>query len=345
VIDLDPGSKTYRSVVATAPTGVKMSRAHHTEHRMPSGKVLFANGFGANRTWLFDLSRPRQPSIRGSFGEAGSMTHAHSFERLPNGNIIATYQQTGHGNDAPGGIAEISAAGKVLRVSPVTGLDPTEFVRPYSLAILPKIDRIVTTTADMDGKAPSRTVQVWRLSDLKLLTTLPLPPGPRGKEHLDSAEPRLMADGRSVMVNTFNCGLFLIEGIAGTRPRARLVHDFGTGECALPVVAGRYWVQTDTALPGLVSLDISNPARPRVADRLKLPAGHDPHWISLGGDGRRIVISGGGNELRTRILLAEIDPANGKLTLDPSPPIDFDRLSWPHGDSGQAIPHGAVFSR
>lgn len=345
VIDLDRRSKTYGDVVATTPTGVKNSYAHHTEHELAPGNVLLANGFGANRTWLFDLRQPRKPSIKASFGEAGAMMHAHSFARLPSGTILATYQMTGHKNEGPGGIAEISAAGAVLRSSPVTGLDPLEFVRPYSLAIVPKLDRIVTTTADMQAKAAAKTVQIWRLSDLKLLATIPLPPGPRGKEHLDSAEPRLMADGRTVMVSTFNCGLYVVDGLATDRPNARLVHDFGTGECALPVVAGRYWVQTDTALPGLISIDISDPRRPRTVDRLTLAAGQEPHWISLAPDGRRIVISGGGKTLKNKILFATIDPKTGKLALDPALSIDFDRKSWPHGDSGKAIPHGAVFSR
>ena len=345
VIDLNPKSPTFARVVATAPTGVKKSFSHHTEHQMPVGNILFANGFGAGQTWLFDLSQPRSPKVRASFTNAGALMHPHSFVRLPNNNVLATFQMVGHDNMAPGGIAEISRSGAVLRTSPVTGIDPAEFVRPYSLAIVPKLDRIVTTTADMHGKAASRTVQIWRLSDLKLLATLPLPPGPRGKEQLDSAEPRLLADGRTVMVSTFNCGLFLIDGLASDRPSARLVHDFGTGECALPVVAGRYWVQTDTALPGLVSLDISSPGRPRVVDRLKLQPDQEPHWISLGPDGRRIVISGGGKALKNRILLAKIDPKTGKLALDPNIAIDFDRKSWPHGDSGKAIPHGAVFSR
>lgn len=345
VINLDRRSPSFGTVVATAPTGVKKSRSHHTEHDMPAGNILFANGFGAGRTWLFDLNQPRRPVVKASVGDAGTMMHAHSFARLPNGNVLATYQMTGHDNDAPGGLAEISAAGAVVRTAPVTGLDPSEFVRPYSLAVVPKLDRIVTTTADMHSKAASRTVQIWRMSDLKLLATLPLPPGPRGKEHFDSAEPRLMADGRTVLVSTFNCGLYLLDGLASERPSARLVHDFGTGDCALPVVAGRYWVQTDTALPGLVSLDISKPGRPRVVDRLLLPAGQEPHWISLAPDGRRIVISGGGKTLKTRILLATINPKTGRLALDPTLSIEFDRMTWPHGDSGKAIPHGAVFSR
>ena len=354
VVDLNRNSPTFANVVATAPTGVKNGKSHHTEHEMPAGGILFANGFGVGRTWLFDLNQPRNPKIRGSFTNAGEMMHPHSFVRLANGNVLATYQMTGHTNDAPGGLAEISTGGEILRTSPVTGLNPGEFVRPYSLAIVPALDRVVTTSADMHSDGPARSVQIWRLSDLKLLSTVVLPPGPRGKEHLLPAEPRLLGDGRTVMVNTFSCGLFLLDGLTSAKPSARLVHDFvGPSQCALPVVTGRYWVQTSASLPGLVSLDISNPRRPRVVDEFKLGEGEKPHWISLAPDGKRIVISGRGPALETRLLIATIDRSTGKLTLDPTfrpkgaarPGIDFDRPAWPHGDSGKAIPHGAVFSR
>jgi len=354
VVDLDPSSPTYATVVATALTGVKQGYSHHTEHQMPEGGILFANGFGAGQTWLFDLSRPHAPNIRASFTNVGAMMHPHSFVRLPNGNILATFQMSGHANDAPGGLAEIDNNGKIVRSAPLTGLPPGEFVRPYSLAIVPKLGRIVTTSSDMDEKAIARTVQIWRLSDLKYLSTVILPPGPRDKVNLDPAEPRLLGDGLTVMVSTFNCGLYLLDGIDGDRPTAKLVHDFvGPGSCALPVIAGNYWVQTDPGLPGLVSLNISDPAKPRLVDRLVLGKDEQPHWISLAPDGRRIVISGGAKALEMRLLMATIDPQTGKLLLDETfrpkgamrPGVDFNRASWPHGNSGKAIPHGAVFSR
>ena len=346
VIDLNRRSPTFARVVATAPTGVKNGKSHHTEHDMPAGGILFANGFGAGQTWLFDVNRPKAPGIRASFTDAGAMMHPHSFVRLPNNNVLATFQMTGHANDAPGGLAEIDNDGKVVRTSPLTGLTDGEFVRPYSLAVVPALDRIVTTSSDMNEKGTARSVQIWRLSDLKYLSTVILPPGPRDKVNLDPAEPRLLADGKTVMVSTFNCGLFLLDGIAGATPSARLVHDFvGPGYCAIPVVASHYWVQTDPGLPGLVSLDISDPSRPHVVDRLVLGKDEQPHWISLSPDGRRIIISGGAKAMQARLLMATIDPKTGKLTLDPGLSIDFDRPSWPHGDSGKAIPHGAVFSR
>ena len=345
VIDLNRASPSFGKVVATVPTGVKNGKSHHTEHQMPPGGILFANGFGAGQTWLFDLRSPRSPRIRASFTNAGAMMHPHSFVRLPSGNVLATYQMTGHDNAAPGGLAEIDNQGKIVRTAPLTGLPDGEFVRPYSLAIVPKLDRIVTTSTDMHTDGPARSVQIWRLSDLTYLSTVILPPGPRGTENVLPSEPRLLGDGRTVMVGTFSCGLYLLGGLASPTPSARLVHDFvGPGQCALPVIAGHYWVQASASVPGLVSLDVANPARPRVVDQLKLGADERPHWISLAADGKRVVISGRG-AMESRLLIATVDPRSGKLALDPSVSINFDRPIWPHGNSGKAIPHGAVFSR
>ncbi|MEO7634538.1 MAG: hypothetical protein ABIS38_02685 [Sphingomicrobium sp.] len=353
VIDVDARSPSYGEVVASVPAGVANSRAHHTEHQMPAGGILFANGFGAGQTFRFDLHDPLHPKLAGSFMGAGDFMHPHSFARTPGGTVLATYQMRGHDNAEAGALVELSAEGKVLHISPAADPAVEPFIRPYSLAVVPALDRVVTTSADMHGKDVSRAVQLWRLSDLKLLKTIRLPAGPSGKENEDPAEARVLADGRTVVVSSFNCGMFLLSGLEGTSPSAEFIHAFpGDGECALPVVAGRYWVATDTKA-GLISLDMTDPHKPVEVSRLALPGGQGPHWISLAPDGRRIVISGGKIAFETRVLMARIDPANGQLSLDQSfrdkgaadPGVSFDRASWPHGATGKAIPHGAVFSR
>ena len=200
-------------VVTTLPVGQSGTLAHHTDYEMPADGTLVANDFYANRTWLFDLSNPRAPKIRWSIADVGSISFAHSFARLPNGNIVATFQRGDHANGTPGGIAEFTTDGRVLRWS---SADPRsdEFVRPYSLAIVPRLDRIVTTTADMGMNMPampdmpamvakpaakaqaSRTVQIWRMSDLRLLQTMVLPAGPKGSEQTSPNEPRLLSETR-----------------------------------------------------------------------------------------------------------------------------------------------------
>lgn len=357
VLDVRPAPGRYGKVIATVPVGSGNNGPHHTEHELAADQQLFTNGFGSGRSFIFDLRDRARPRLAGEFTEQAGFSHPHSFLRLPNGNVLATFQMrhdfSGMG---PGGLVEMTPAGEVVRSSSAMAPGVPEGLRPYSGAIVPALDRIVTSTTDMDEKSAYRAnqVQIWRLSNLELLHTITLPPGPLGDEGDLTAEPRLLADGRSVMVSTFNCGLYSLEGIDGEVPSGRLVAAFPRRKgtyCAIPVVAGRYWMTTVPAYPGVVSVDISDPGNPREASRLTLDPEDEPHWIALEPNTRRLVITGYGR-LATRVLLATFDSATGALALDSrfrepgAGAPGFGLMGpWPHGGSAAGSPHGAVFSR
>jgi hypothetical protein len=353
VLDADPASSTYGRVVATLPVGSSGTVPHHTDHEMPPDGVLWANGFASGQVFRFDLRDPEHPRMLGEFVVEGPYMHPHSFARLPDGRTLATLQMRGHHNAEAGALVSLDPEGRVLHTADAADPDVDPFIRPYSVAVVPALDRVVTSSADMHESAASHVVQVWRLSDLSRVRTVLLPPGPRGDEGVDSAEPRVLSDGRTVLVSTFNCGLYRLHGLDTDEPWATFVHDFGQGRyCALPVVAGRYWVHTVPEAQALVSLDVSDPDHPREVGRLTLAPADRPHWIARDPSGTRIVISGGGGTLARRILIATLDPETGALALDDrfrdpgadAPGVSFDRAGWPHGETGPAIPHGAVFS-
>jgi hypothetical protein len=250
---------------------------------------------------------------------------------------------------------ELDSAGRVIRSAPAAAplIDPT--IRPYSLAVVPALDRVVTTATDMHLQVRSRAVQIWHLSDLALLHTLLLPPGPRGDENWLTAEPRVLDDGRTVLVNTFTCGLYRLRGLEGDAPWAEWVYSTPWTEgqnCAVPVVAGRFWLQPSGVEHSVLSLDISNSGRPREAGRLTLPPDQVPHWIALDPSGNRLVITGY-RELAPWVLLANLDRSTGALEVDTTfkapgaerAGVYFGRDRWPHGATGPAVPHGAVFAR
>jgi hypothetical protein len=354
VVDVDRRSATYAQVVATLPVGATGTVPHHTEYEMPAGGELWANGFAAGRTFRFDLHDPTRPRLVGSFGDAGPFSHPHSFARLPNGHILGAFQHRAGVDSAPGGLAELDSTGRMLRSTSAAGPPGDPTIRPYSLAVLPALDRVVTTATDMHLAVRSRAVQIWRLSDLTLLHTLLLPPGPRGDENWLTAEPRVLADGRTVLVNTFTCGLYLLHGLEGDAPSAEWVHSAPWADgrnCAVPVVAGRFWLQTTGVEHAVVSLDVSDPSHPREVGRLVLGPDQVPHWIGLEPSGDRLVITGY-RDLATWVLLADLDRGTGRLTLDTTfkapgamrAGVDFGRARWPHGATGAALPHGAVFA-
>jgi len=340
VFDVRPGP-SFGKLVATLPVGDAV-QAHHTNYVEPPDHVLYANDWLGNRTYVFDLREPAHPRLLRQFGSVGALSYPHSFVYLPGGNTLATFQYSGAFNQAPGGLVEFDPKGRVVRTASAVAPGHPD-IRPYSLTVVPRLDRIVSSSADMMAAQVSHVVQIWRLSDLKLLKTLQLPPQADGINDTaaDSSEPRVLADGKTVMVPTFNCGLFLLRDLTGDEPTLQHVYDLGYRTCEVPVVAGDFLVETMQSGHAIVSLDVRDPEHPREAGRILLPADEYPHWLALEPGGNRLAITGYG-ALGTKVRFATIDRGSGKLTLEPQT-LDFTRV-WPDGWKGSAMPHGVVFS-
>lgn len=359
VFDADPASPTYGKMLGTAPTGADGGSAHHIEYEMDGAPTLFANDWGTGRTFVFDLADKAHPTIAASFDRAGDYIFPHSFARLPNGNVIATFQSIGSAYAPPGGLVELDNKGQLVRAARSETKDiPTAINWPYSLAVVPAIGRVVTTSTDMgrgkDWKSPPTShVQIWSVKDLELLASVALPaaPAPAGDVNLYPAEPRVLADG-GVLVSTFTCGLYRLEGLDGPHPKASFVHAFpgGKGEhdmCAVPLVYGKYWIQTVGSTNGLIVLDVSDAARPKEVSRLSLPAKwHMPHWIGADRKNGRVAVTGAKDGW---LAMLKFDEATGRLSVDDKfgegGGIVMDREAWPHGKQGKAIVHGVVFGR
>jgi hypothetical protein len=317
---------------------------------MPDGDLLFMNGFRSGHSFVVDFSSPLAPSVVSRFSTIGELSHAHSFERLPNANVLATFQNGPGGERVTGGIVEFDPSGKAIRWASGAVREMPE-IRPYSLAVLPEIGMALTTTADMWGEVRADSVQVWRLSDLSLRHTLRFPPGSRPDEHEWPLEPRLMADGTTLMVNTARCGLYQVSALESDNPQIRHVYSFareaGKGGCSLPVTASHYWIQTVATRNGLVSVDLTDPTYPKEAGFVGFGRGHIPHWVAIEPNERRIVVTGFG-EMRNNIVMVEFDESDGSLSIDhdfgENGVANFDRTAWPHGATGAAVPHGSIFS-
>jgi hypothetical protein len=341
VFDVRPGPD-FGKLVRMLPVGDAVM-AHHTSYEEPDDRLLYANDWLGNRTYVFDLHEATHPRLARDFGSVGDYSYPHSFVHLKNGHTLATFQYAGGYNKGPGGLVEFDGHGRVVRqASAVDPADPN--IRPYSLAVSESLDRVVTGSADMMGAQRSHVAQVWRLSDLKLLKTIPLPAGPHWwtDPAEESSEPRVLDDGKSVVVSTFNCGLFLVKDLAGDTPTLAHVYDFGYRTCEVPVVVGHYWVQTMQSGHAVVSLDMRDPEHPREVSRMLMASDEYPHWLGLEPSGDRLAITGYG-ALATHVRFAHIDRDSGRLSLDPAS-IDFTR-AWPDGWQGGAFPHGVVFSR
>jgi hypothetical protein len=355
VIDADPASASYGKLVASVGTDQKTVRIHHTEYVMPASGMLFANDHDVGRTFIIDVNDPLHPKVAGSFTDLAGYMHPHSFVRLPNGNVIATFQHAHHGRDsgklgATGGLVEIDDNGKVVRsASTADPAFPDALLMPYGVAVLAGQDRIVSTNSSMHDPdlLSGVTYQVWRLSDLKLLKTAYFDPGANRYAHIAPEEPRVAADG-SVYVQTLGCGIERITGLTTNEPVARLVHTFPGNWCGVPTIVDNFLIQSVPAIHGLIALDISNPEKPKEVSRLSLSAGFFAHWTGWDAKTKRLVTTGSEN----RLFLVKLDTRTGALSVDESfrddngkPGFDLANRKWPHGWNGTGKPHGVVFSR
>lgn len=357
VLDADPQSAHYGEVLASVAVPGPTGTPHHTELEMPADGFLLANGFELGRTTLFDLRDPLRPKVVRSLTDLDGYSHPHTYVRLGTGHILATFQYHGmhHGPEADsGGLVEFDDHGKVFRTSSANNLEPNaRAIRPYSLVVVPKLDRVVSTSTSMHKDVnDSDEVQIWRLSDLKLLRTIHLPPPPTGgPQNRLPGEPRLLADGKTVLVHTFRCGLYEVDGLDTEQAKTRLVYAFEGDICAVPLRLGQYWVQTLFSAHAVVTLDIADLAHPKEVSRISLDAAQKPHWIAAEPGGRRILLNSG-EYGEHRLFLVNFDPDTGALSLDKCfrdrgsdrPGVSVDGKTWPHGFSGDAYPHGAVFS-
>ncbi len=376
VIDADTASPQYGRVVASVPTGVAGTHPHHTEAVLSASGHLLANGFGAGRSWLFDLTAPRAPKILTTFGDRDGFSHPHTYLRLSNGHVLATFQYTADSTaQAPehaamavgmkrarvvrktGGLVEMDERGTVIRSASAT--DPAiadKEIFPYSVLELKPIDRAVSTTTDMDEsntRSTAEWVQFWRLSDLKLLRSIALPAGPRGDEHKLTGEPFLLPDGKSVYIQTFSCGLYLVKNIEGDKPTATFVKGFPGMDCGVPVLTSHYYLQTVPSTHSLIALDIADPEHPREVSSVSFGDGEEPHWLSIDHTGRRLVLNSGGAGSSNRLWVINFDPTTGALAIDTrfrdagsaQAGVSMSKQAWPHGFKGVAVPHGTVFSR
>ncbi len=353
VLDADPGSRTYGAVLSALTVDSSGLMPHHTEYVLPAKGPFFANDYSGNKSFLIDFSNPLKPRLSGRLARVPGGRMVHTFIRLPDGNVLATYQfgdSTLAGN--PGGIVEFDSQGRLVRyASSRDAAFPGARIRTYGLAVLPASDRVVTTSSPMDNERTADVVQVWRMSDLTLLRTLEVPAVPGDSAQRYPFELRPLADG-SVLMNSYACGFFRLTDLGGNPQIARVLalpepRNFG---CSVPLLAGRFWIMPIAYAHRFATIDISDPAHPVEVGSLPTDSTFFPHWISGDPGSDRVVVTdqGDGSPL---VMVAHLDSKTGHLSCDEAfrdagaskRGVSYNRPSWPNGLKGMAMPHGALF--
>ena len=353
VLDANPASKTYGAVVAALTVDSGGLMPHHTEYELPAKGPYFANDYNADKTFLIDFSTPDKPRLSGRVAAVPGGRRVHTLIRLPSGNLLATYQ-FGDGKlvGDPGGLVEFDPHGQLVRSgSSRDSAFADAKIRTYGLTVLPAIDRAVTTSSPMDNERTANVVQVWRLSDLKLLKTLAVPAIAGDSTHMYPFELRTLADG-SVLMNSYYCGFFHLTALA-TEPQITRVLELPqpkNGGCSVPLIAGKFWIMPIAYAHRFATIDISDPAHPVEVASFPTDSTFFPHWIAADPGSDRVVFTDQGDG-PPMVMVAHLDRSTGHLTWDnafrdagaPKPGVSYHRATWPNGVKGMAMPHGALF--
>ena len=374
VIDLQRDSPTRGKAVATTPINMKASLPHHMEYATPpAGELLFMNAHHHETSLLVNVSDPRAPRVVKTFAPPSPLRFPHDFSRTAKGTrLVGFLRGEGPSPDAAekatpgnhGGIAEYTADGELLRLVSAATAGASKAIRPYAFALPPGTDRMVVTSAPMMESTWADVVQIYRYSDFSLLKTIDLTPGRladgrviEGSEHAGFG-PRVLSDG-SVFFNAYGCAFYRLTEIASDHPRLDNVLTLETpapassggirGSCGIPVVFGTHWLMPVGQLHAVVVLDIANPAAPREVSRLRTPETFNPHWLARDPRSNRVVLGAelGGEE---GFYILRFDAQAGALSFDPALEgdgkigyVSLKNQSWPHGPSGPAWGHAALF--
>ena len=326
VLDVDSASTSFGQVVGELALDTAGGMPHHIERRVGDDSLVFANGWIANRSWIFDVGIATRPVVRATFQSAGgAMAWAHDFTRLPNGNVLVAFNGGPGAYVGPGGVAEVDRDGAVIQSAMATmpGLGDTA-ATPYVVATVPGRPRAVVGVGEM-GMGPdypfhdTSTLQLWATDSLRPIALIPLPANGTDRGHIAPSSLGTTASG-TMYGNTFYCALYRVDGLDGDAPTATRVHTFpgGTDEtlCGVGTIVGDYWIQAVAALPGLVVVDTRDPANVREVARLELdPTAHrGVHWVSVDRSGTRLAITGDGGPW---LVMARFDPATGAVAVDP----------------------------
>ncbi len=360
---LDPDG----TVVRTIPVKSAGNAPQALNNEMRRDRLVFATGASTNRTFVFDLRDPRKGVLVGvdDGGTDRPLAGPRGIATVPGGRaIVACADATGFRGEpqevlqSPGGLRVLGEDGQFVQDVQARDKAARGFiVAPAGVAVHPGIRRLVTTseghgfTPTARGElVPGMTVQMWSLAGPTFEQNLVLPAGKRGEENLAPRTPAFLRRKPALVVNAHQGGgIFVSDTMDLPYPLFKLVKDYGS--TARPDGAGvtpddRFYV---TALAGagrVVSMALDDLRKVREVSSLSYGRSSDDAPLALSLDGRRIAVSDG-----RRVWRISLDPSTGRLRGDGSfrdeqggeAGVDFERGSWPHGQTGPARARALLF--
>jgi hypothetical protein len=127
-----------------------------------------------------------------------------------------------------------------------------------------------------DQDTNGQTYQMFRLSDLKLLSTEILDPGNGQFGQINPEEARRGPDG-AVNIQALGRGVERVGNPTAVHPISHLIYQFPVSMCRVPSLVSHYWIQPVPILHALVVLDLVAAGGPKEVSRVVLDSALQPH--------------------------------------------------------------------
>lgn len=142
VIDVNPDSPSYGTLLSTVDLGSKGNETHHWGYTDDRTRI-WAGGLFSSRIWILDVvadpAHPRIEKVLEDIPEQTGLSGPHTFYALP-GRMLVSFLGAADGG-LPTGLAEFTNDGRFIR-----RLDlPEESPYGYDAAVKPELDRMVTS--------------------------------------------------------------------------------------------------------------------------------------------------------------------------------------------------------
>jgi methanethiol oxidase len=340
VVDVDPASPTYGTIIGTAPAGSTGNEAHHFGYTADRSRI-FAGGMFSNRVFIYDVATdPRAPRLLRTvdLAETGYVG-PHTPLAIADGILLA---MMGAADGGSGAVLELDNDGRIRAVHEAPG---NGAIHLYDVAVHPDADRMLASSfvhaEHLMHGAPApehlgNQVVVWEWSTGEVVQV----------EELDPATAvlrwfRTPGANAGYVPSTFGNSVWYWHDADGDG-RYTFERVLQLPEGSLPVDLrisrdDRTMFLSLWAAGQVQQYDIADPRNPRLVDTVEVP---QPNMMRLSHDSRRLyvtnsIVSTLDGDVEFGAWLFEVGPDG--LRQDPRFAPDFQGFP-----AGRAGPHDMV---
>lgn len=344
VVDVDPRSATFGTLIATAATGSAGNEAHHFGYTRDAGRI-FGGGLFSNRLFIYDVhTDSRRPRLLRTVNlDVTGYSGPHTLYAVPDGMLIAMLGALD--GSGPSGIIKVDDDGDFVEAYPAKAEHDGAPIYMYDVGVKPEMNLMLSSSwahpdhARTPGGAPAEhigsEVVVWDWTTKRILQVETLDRAPLEVRWLHGSGP----EARGGFINCAYGGSIWYWEDADRDGLLEFYRVVRLAEGSVPAdlrisYDNRFLYVTLWGQDLVRQYDIADRRRPRMVSEVSIP---QPNMMKLSPDSKRLYVTNsmlstvdGGVEFG--VWLVHVEPDG--LRIDPGFAPDFMGLK-----TGPAGPH------